>query len=201
MNNKKTADQITSYFLAELQNKPLDEISINEVTRKIVISRVIFYRYFRNKQDVLDTMLEQFLVEFDGLLKHRNMKPDYFKMTTTESVKKVLFDYTLCLVTFFYTNKSRIKILTESSDEIVFMDILHSTYYNHFVSSLSDTFSFNWDKQTLVNYSLFITGGVKSIIEEWYQTDFLQSPEEITKQILNMLTPFFTSALKKRKHR
>ncbi|WP_205272404.1 TetR-like C-terminal domain-containing protein [Lactococcus taiwanensis] len=91
---------------------------------------------------------------------------------------------------FFYTNKSRIKILTESSDEIVFMDILHSTYYNHFVSSLSDTFSFNWDKQTLVNYSLFITGGVKSIIEEWYQTDFLQSPEEITKQILNMLTPF-----------
>jgi len=101
MNNKKTADQITSYFLAELQNKPLDEISINEVTRKIVISRVTFYRYFRNKQDVLDTMLEQFLVEFDGLLKHRNMKPDYFKMTTTESVKKVLFDYTLCLVTFF----------------------------------------------------------------------------------------------------
>lgn len=70
------------------------------------------------------------------------------------------------------------------------MDILHSTYYNHFVRSLTDTFSFNWDKQTIVNYSLFITGGVKSIIEEWYHTDFLLSPEEITKQILNMLTPF-----------
>lgn len=190
MNNKKTADQIISYFLAELQNKPLDKISINEVSRKIGISRVTFYRYFRNKQDVLDTMLEQFLVEFDDLLKHKFTNIEAFKMTTTRDVKQVLFDYTLGLVTFFYTNKSRIKILTESSDEIVFMDILHSTYYNHFVRSLTDTFSFNWDKQTIVNYSLFITGGVKSIIEEWYHTDFLLSPEEITKQILNMLTPF-----------
>ncbi len=195
MNNKKTADQIISYFLAELQNKPLDKISINEVSRKIGISRVTFYRYFRNKQDVLDTMLEQFLVEFDDLLKHRYMKVEPFNITTTENLKKVLFDYTLGLVTFFYSNQSRIKILTASSDEIVFMDILHSTYYNHFVRSLTDTFSFNWDKQALVNYSLFITGGVKSILEEWYRTDFLQSPEEITNQILNMLTPFLQDLL------
>ncbi|WP_313309332.1 TetR/AcrR family transcriptional regulator [Lactococcus taiwanensis] len=197
MNNKRTADQIISYFLAELQNKPLDKISINEVSRKVGISRVTFYRYFRNKQDVLDTLLEQFLVEFDDLLKHKFTNIEAFKMTTTRAFKQVLFDYTLDLVTFFYSNKSRIKILTESSDEVAFMDILHSTYYNYFVRSLTDTFSLNQNDQSLINYSLYITGGVKSIIEEWYRTDYIQSPEEITNQILNMLTPSLQELLNK----
>lgn len=180
---------IIDYFIEQLHTKKINQISVVEITKAIGISRVTFYNYFKSKEDIIEIILEKILFQFDQLQKENLPHLNNVDMTNAEEIKNILYTNTLGILLFFEENKKYIRALLESTDIVHFMDILHSTYYNHFLVALPELLSKKFDELTLKNYSLYMTSGVKAITEEWFLHEFKEKPESVANRILDMLAP------------
>lgn len=180
---------IINYFIEQLHAKNINQISVVEITKAIGISRVTFYNYFKSKEDIIEIILEKILFQFDKLQKQNLPYLNNVDMTNAEEIKNILYANTLEILLFFEENKKYIRVLLKSTDIVRFMDILHSTYYNHFLVALPELLSKKFDELTLKNYSLYMTSGVKAITEEWFLHEFKEKPESIANRILEMLAP------------
>ena len=180
---------IINYFIEQLHAKNINQISVVEIPKAIGISRVTFYNYFKSKEDIIEIILEKILFQFDKLQKQNLPYLNNVDMTNAEEIKNILYANTLEILLFFEENKKYIRVLLKSTDIVRFMDILHSTYYNHFLVALPELLSKKFDELTLKNYSLYMTSGVKAITEEWFLHEFKEKPESIANRILEMLAP------------
>jgi len=189
MNDSEMEKVITNCTIELFKNKHFDKISIMEITKYVGISRVTFYNYFQNKEDILDVLIENLLNDFDNIQKKNIPFLDNVNLEDSDAIKAVLFPNTLEILNFFYINQKYIVALLSDHNNVDFMDILHSTYYNHFLIALPKFFTIKFDKNIIATYSTYMTTGVKAITEEWFLSDFHQTPEEITERILTMLAP------------
>lgn len=189
MGNSETADTIINYFIEQLHTKNIDEISVVEIAQAVGISRVTFYNYFKSKEDIVETILEEILAGFDKLQKENLPFLDKVDMANPQEIKDILYPNTLAILLFFKENQKYIEVLLKSTDIVHFMDILHSTYYNHFLVAIPELLSKKFDEPTLKNYTLYMTTGIKAITEEWFIHGFSENPEIVTNRILDMLAP------------
>lgn len=189
MGNSETADTIINYFIEQLHTKNIDEISVVEIAQAVGISRVTFYNYFKSKEDIVETILEEILAGFDKLQKENLPFLDKVDMANPQEIKDILYPNTLAILLFFKENQKYIKVLLKSTDIVHFMDILHSTYYNHFLVAIPELLSKKFDEPTLKNYTLYMTTGIKAITEEWFIHRFSENPEIVANRILDMLAP------------
>lgn len=189
MGNSETADTIINYFIEQLHTKNIDQISVVEIAQAVGISRVTFYNYFKSKEDIVETILEEILAGFDQLQKENLPFLDKVDMANPQEIKDILYPNTLAILLFFKENQKYIEVLLKSTDIVHFMDILHSTYYNHFLVAIPELLSKKFDEPTLKNYTLYMTTGIKAITEEWFILGFSESPEIVANRILDMLAP------------
>jgi len=172
-----------------LQTRSLDLISITEISKAANVSRVTFYNYFQNKEDIIDVLVEDLLVTFDNIQKKNLPFLELANLTNSSVIKEILYPNTLEIMHFFYENQAYLACLLSDHCDIDFMDLLHTTYYNHFLNALPEIFSTKFCKETITSYASYMTMGVKSITEEWFISDFAQSPETISDRVLSMLAP------------
>lgn len=165
MENSEIEYSIINYLIEQLHTKNINQISVVEI------------------------ILEKILFQFDQLQKENLPHLNNVDMTNVEEIKNILYANTLEILLFFEENKKYIRVLLESTDIVHFMDILHSTYYNHFLVALPELLSKKFDELTLKNYSLYMTSGVKAITEEWFLHEFKEKPESVANRILDMLAP------------
>lgn len=189
MGNSETADTIINYFIEQLHTKNIDQISVVEIAQAVGISRVTFYNYFKSKEDIVETILEEILAGFDRLQKENLPFLDKVDMANPQEIKDILYPNTLAILLFFKENQKYIEVLLKSTDIVHFMDILHSTYYNHFLVAIPELLSKKFDEPTLKNYTLYMTTGIKAITEEWFIHGFSENPEIVANRILDMLAP------------
>lgn len=189
MENSEIEYSIINYLIEQLHTKNINQISVVEITKALGISRVTFYNYFKSKEDIIEIILEKILFQFDQLQKENLPHLNNVDMTNVEEIKNILYANTLEILLFFEENKKYIRVLLKSTDIVHFMDILHSTYYNHFLVALPELLSKKFDELTLKNYSLYMTSGVKAITEEWFLHEFKEKPESVANRILDMLAP------------
>lgn len=65
--NTYVKQQITSSLLALLDEKPIEGISVSELTQRAQVGRVSFYRNFNSKADVLEQESRRLLQQWGGL--------------------------------------------------------------------------------------------------------------------------------------
>ncbi|MGF2924653.1 TetR-like C-terminal domain-containing protein [Lactococcus garvieae] len=109
-------------------------------------------------------------------------------MAKPEEIKDILYPNTLGILLFFKDNKKYIKSLLKSTDIVHFMDILHSTYYNHFLAAIPEILFPKFEDDTLKCY-LYMISGVKTITEDWLFHYFTVNPETVANRMLDMLAP------------
>lgn len=189
MGNSETADTIINYFIEQLHTKNIDQISVVEIAQAVGISRVTFYNYFKSKEDIVETILEEILAGFDRLQKENLPFLDKVDMANPQEIRDILYPNTFAILLFFKKNQKYIEVLLKSTDIVHFMDILHSTYYNHFLVAIPELLSKKFDERTLKSYALYMTTGIKAITEEWFIHGFSESPEIVAHRILDMLAP------------
>lgn len=189
MGNSETADAIINYFIEQLHTKNIDQISVVEIAQAVGISRVTFYNYFKSKEDIVEIILEEILAGFDQLQKENLPFLDKVDMANPQEIKDILYPNTLAILLFFKENQKYIEVLLKSTDIVHFMDILHSTYYNHFLVAIPELLSKKFDEPTLIYYTLYMTTGIKAITEEWFIHGFSENPEIVANRILDMLAP------------
>lgn len=172
-----------------LQKRPIDKISIMEITKAASVSRVTFYNYFNNREDIIDVLVENLLVSFDEIQKKNLPFLELVNLENSADIKDILYPNSLEIMTLFYENQKYVTCLLSDHSGVNFMEILHTTYYNHFLNALPEIFSLKFSEDTITSYAMYMTTGVKAITEEWFLSDFAQSPETITDRILTMLAP------------
>ena len=189
MNDSVIPNLVIDCAVDHLQSTPLDKLSVTAITQSVGISRVTFYNYFKNREDIIDVLVEVLLAQFDEIQKKNLPFLNLVNMADTKEIKKILYPNTLEIRSFCYKNKKKIACRLSKNTTVDFMDILHGTYYNHFLNALPEIFSAKFSEDTITSYALYMTTGVRAITEEWFLSDFNPSPKIVTERILSVLTP------------
>ena len=65
---KRTRKLITQAFFALLRTKKFEKISIQEIADSAMINRATFYAHYADKQDLYDSLIDDFLTDFVAVL-------------------------------------------------------------------------------------------------------------------------------------
>jgi len=71
---RRTRDALGSALIALIQEKPINEITVQDVLDRACVGRSTFYLHFRDKDDLLISQLEMFLEFMSTVLSVRNDK-------------------------------------------------------------------------------------------------------------------------------
>ncbi|RZI49379.1 TetR/AcrR family transcriptional regulator [Lactococcus kimchii] len=70
---KRTKKLINQAFFALLRKKNFEKISIQEIADSAMINRATFYAHYADKQDLYDSLIDQFLANFTDILDAQNL--------------------------------------------------------------------------------------------------------------------------------
>lgn len=70
---KRTRKLISQAFFTLLRKKKFEKISIQEIADSAMINRATFYAHYADKQDLYDSLIDQFLASFTGILDEQNL--------------------------------------------------------------------------------------------------------------------------------
>ncbi len=70
---KRTRKLITQAFFALLRKKKFEKISIQEIADSAMINRATFYAHYADKQDLYDSLVDEFLANFSEILDEQNL--------------------------------------------------------------------------------------------------------------------------------
>ncbi len=72
--SRRTHDRLGMALLELMVEKPMDEVTVQEVLDRASVGRSTFYLHFRDKNDLLLSQLEMFLATMSNMLSLRNEK-------------------------------------------------------------------------------------------------------------------------------
>lgn len=163
---EKTAQRqrwIENGLLELIQKHKYDEITVSDLCRHLKLSRRSFYRYFSDMDDVMDTLMHH---TFQDLAVPGKM------LGITEL--KQNFD-------FWLQRKDLLQALSNSGMSSKIMEY-----------TIKYTVSPNWDSDPSMNtpddISLFVIGGLTSIMIAWHNSGFRKSSEEMARIAYRILT-------------
>lgn len=105
MNDSVIPNLVIDCAVDHLQSTPLDKLSVTAITQSVGISRVTFYNYFKNREDIIDVLVEVLLAQFDEIQKKNLPFLNLVNMADTKEIKKILYPNTLEIMSFFIKQK------------------------------------------------------------------------------------------------
>lgn len=152
---------IADALLKLLQDKPLEEITISEITTLANVGRVTFYRHFSSKEDILYFKLRLLTEQWHSSLTKEQLTETYFIATT-------FFE-------FIYSIRDIVHILCKSNLPHI---ILFSFYK---ILKPDDILSFSDKAETT-----FTAFGLFGMILEWEKEGFRQTPKELADLLVKI---------------
>ena len=143
-------------FLELLNEKDFKLITISEIAKKAGVSRMVDYRNYTCKEDILADHLT-YLIE------------EYKKSRVTEDDKK--YDRILNAINFFKNAKDFIIIIEKSNLSMIIQDKI-----NEYMKSFYPEINF----YSIDKYKLYIfSGAIYNVARTWILSGLKESPEEI----------------------
>lgn len=189
---------IEAAFLELLQTTEFKKIKISEIAAKAGVSRVTFYKKFQNKEDLLDSIVEDFLAEMTHVFQSNVLFYEQVGVPSVEAIRTNLTTRVENVIRFFWENREKIEILTSQNSEIDLLKYVRSLFNKQLKGNLPLIFSVNFDPQTLNEYLDYLSKGSYLIIGTWIRKRFEDSPEEITEIIVNTSLPIFIELYQKK---
>ncbi len=160
-----------------------EDITVNDLCDSLGVPRKTFYRYFSNKDGALYALIDHTLMEFAG-----NFLPSH--MTTQQSILNVMERY----FTFWSKQKALLATLTRNdlAGILVQRSILLATAEDNFSKQIAPA-----SPKRVKEYAImFRATGLTSLIIQWYQNGFLESPLQMAEIATRLLThPLATEPL------
>ncbi|PWG00453.1 TetR/AcrR family transcriptional regulator [Levilactobacillus bambusae] len=144
-----------------LQEKSLDDITVSELTRVAGISRMTFYRSYRNLVEVLEVEVKRLLVEFQQTIEYQDN-----------------YHYILQMVMFFQRHSPFIKVLIRANQ----LDLLRVNIYQ-VMNELSHgkPILTGLSEREVKYYVEYHTAGLMNVIIDWISHDQPESPEALAR--------------------
>lgn len=165
-----TKDDIRQAFILLLYKNNLNDISVSQLTKKAGINRSTFYLHYIDKEDFLQQLKEETMQDIAEILERKRGNP-----------KKALEE----VLTYFAEDISLFSQIAQKHD-FSFADNVRS-FINGVIEDTPSSVpiiveTFNMPEQYAIN--MFVLGLI-GVITEWIINGAQESPQELTKIIMD----------------
>ncbi len=166
---RNTKRKLRDGLLRLMEQKPINEISVKELTELVDVNRGTFYFHFTDIYDLLRSMEEEFLEHFSETL--GNMGP----------LKESIYPYLSAIFSVLGEHRAFCQIMLGPNGDMQFVEQIKRL--------VSDTCSHIWyeaapgsDSAKFEMYNAFIINGCIGIFQKWLDDgEHGSSPEEISQ--------------------
>lgn len=160
---------IKQAFLEWMEQKPLSKITVKDICQRAEINRGTFYTHYKDPYDLLAQIENELFEEINGVLEKSSV------VSTNDDFLVQMLEYTV-------KNSTLCKILFSDHGDKNFiqpiLNIAHDKSILEYQSAAPEATS-----NELELLFIFISNGIIGIMQNWFQNDMKQSPEEVAKFI------------------
>lgn len=175
--NKKRTDSKKAICLALfllLKKYPYESISVKQISERAGVSRMSFYRYFKNKEDVFIYYSDERFIEFNDIIHEKHLAN--------------LHDLIVEFLIFVSSFKESIDILIDINKYTIMLP-----QYEKYVAYLWRKFINPKKSNTNVldKYAVsFVSGGLYNTTFKWFKDGCKDDPVEIANELYALLTKY-----------
>ena len=153
-----------------MQTKPVQNITVRELTDYVNLNRGTFYLHYRDIQDLLEHLENDILDEFIEITNAHQ----------PQDMKGKPFPLICDLYKFLEKNSDFVKLVLVNNQEQNFMNRIKEIIRERCVNDWDEIFA-NADPRLSEIYSSYVLSGCIGIIENWIRNGTRQSPEELAR--------------------
>ena len=174
MNRKhSTKDYITIALYYLMSKKDYESTTVTDICNKARVSRMSFYRYFNNKEDIFINYCDERFEEFFAEIKEKNIT----------DIKSFLIEIFLFLIKY----ARQVSVLKKAGKENLIIEKF--TDYGTYLAKHLDLMV---DNSPIANRILaaFLAGGTANILLLWFDLGLDVPPEEMAELATNIFNSF-----------
>ena len=164
---RNTKKRLREGLLRLMADKPINEISVKELTELVDVNRGTFYFHYTDIYDLLRSMQEEFFENFR------------LKMEQTVELHSVI-PYMSAIFSFLVENRDFCKIMLGPHGDMLFVDRI-KTQVDERCSHIWREATPEADPGKFELYNAFIINGCIGIIQKWLDEPERSGPEEISQ--------------------
>lgn len=173
---KKTYTALENAFIALMEKKSFDEISVQELCDLAVIRRTTFYKHFSDKYEYLDYFIRSIRDELicDSIPAGNDSLPDFYLRTANK------------IITWFKNNEIIVRRVLQSNGQSLLKQMTEELIYNDVLNLLKQS-----NKQEQIEpeiYASFISGGVIQVAHRWITGEIHADEEELTRSVCEIMS-------------
>ncbi len=172
---KKTKKAIAAAFMALLLEKPIEEMTVNELCDRADVRRTTFYKHYRDKYDYIASFAKSLRDQFDDII-WRTGKPDITPEYYVQYAKQV--------VDFISRHETEVNnILNSSVAPVVFTIISEQNYkdtYAKLVDSEKSGMILNASPEVVAS---MVVGAVSNTIYMWLLGGKTKNADALAEEI------------------
>ena len=160
---RNTKRRLREGLLRLLEEKPINEISVKELTELVDVNRGTFYFHYQDIYDLLRDMEQEFFTQFDRTLSGNKplLNEDGFPFFDAEGAP-----YLHAVFSFVDANRDFCRIMLSPHGDMKFVELVKNR--------IDDQCRFFWqilapgaDEERRSMYNAFLINGMIGLIQEW----------------------------------
>ena len=173
---QRTKKAILDTFFSLLEEKHFSNITIIDICEKALINRGTFYTHFEDKNQLLEKIVYDMMMNFDAEVDKVHGDSDMLVYYND------MFDVSLG---FIYENRARIKTLVTKADESILFNQVHAIIKNNIMKKVGRLPATT--EVTLEILAEFFAGGLIQVIEWWVTTDCVVPADKIKDELYSLV--------------
>lgn len=165
---RNTRKKLRETLLRLMQDKPVNEITVKELTELADINRGTFYTHYSDVYDMLRSLEDEFFADFDRIL-------EGFAPVSSETA----FQYLLAIFSFLGENHEFCRTLLSDNGDLQFVRRVMALVGER-CSAIWRRAAPNADEKRFEMYNAFIITGCVGLIQNWLDDGLRETPEEIS---------------------
>ena len=165
---RNTKKKLRDGLLHLMQEKPVNEITVKELTELADINRGTFYTHYSDVYDMLRTLEDEFFADFDRILEG----------CVPES-SEAAFQYLTAIFSFLGENHEFCRTLLSDNGDLQFVRRVIALVGER-CSSIWRRAAPNADPKRFELYNAFIITGCFGLIQSWLDDGLRETPQEIS---------------------
>lgn len=171
----RTEKQIKEALFELIHEKGFDKVTVRDLTNRADICRSTFYAHYEDKFDMIEKIEDEFLVDFQEIIKKLEIGSKSPKKINVDNFKPIVIK----IYKYIYENRDFFNLFLENYDTTSFL----KKFYNVIASLFHENFFPN-KLNIPENYALaLLIGAHSSLINEWIRTDMNETPEEMASML------------------
>ena len=168
-----TKDYITIALYYLMSKNDYESITVTDICAKARVSRMSFYRYFNNKEDIFINYCDERFEEFFGSLSDKHITS--------------IYSFLLEIFNFLQRYTRQVTVLKKAKRESLIVE-----KFTDYGSYLAKHIDLTIDNNPMANriIAAFLAGGVANVLLLWFDLGLDVPPDEMAKMAYNIFRSF-----------